>query len=268
MARILNVVDSRWYDELRAVAYYVESDLERWILHHAKSIFPDHFVIPFKKSISGKTTSKKPDLALIKRDVSAWAIVEVEVEGHGLNHVLEQTAVFAEGDYNAPEIAEYAHKQIRKISQKAVSLERITNLLAHHPPSVLVIADVHLPEWQEKLNETGIEYCIFEIYKNASGHFVYRTFGQYPPAISQEAQCRAHASLPNVLEVIGNFEFKNVGKKMRVEVSYDDYLTLWAVFEEGGKQYLRSLGTVNPLSPNATYGLFRDKSNRNFFRRS
>jgi hypothetical protein len=267
MARILNVHDGRWYDELKAVAYYVEADLERWILQHAKSIFPHHFVIPFKKSVSHETTRKKPDLALLRRDLSAWAIVEVEVEGHDISHVLDQTRVFAEGDYNAPEMAEYAHKQIKKINQKPVRLQRITNLFARERPSVLVIADVHTSDWQQRLNETGIDYCIFEIYKNASGHYVYRTFGQYPAVVAQEAQCRP-TSVPNLIEVIGNFEFKGVSKELQVEVTYDEHLTRWQLVKDGGKQYLRFLGPANPLSPNTTYGLFRDKSNRNFFRKS
>src|SRR5258708_8060294 len=113
MARILNVADSRWYDELRAVAYYVEKDLERWVLQDVRSLFPHHFGIPFKKAVSETTAWKKPDLALVRRDVSAWAIVEVEVQGHEISHVLEQTRIFADGDYNAPEMAEYAHKQIQ-----------------------------------------------------------------------------------------------------------------------------------------------------------
>jgi hypothetical protein len=268
MARILNAADGRWYDELRAVAYYVEKDLERWILQHAESLFPHHFVIPFKKAVSGTTVRKKPDLALVRRDVSAWAVVEVEVEGHGISHVLDQTRVFAEGDYNAPEMAEYAHKRIQKIDQRAVSLRRITNLFAQERPSVLVIADVHASEWQQKLNATGIDYCIFEIYKNAAGHYVYRTFGQYPAVVAQEAQCRPHASVQNLIEVIGTFEFRDVSKEMQVEVTYDEYLTRWVLVKDGGKQYLRFVGPVNPLSPNTTYGLFRDKSNRNFFRKS
>src|SRR6266849_6113940 len=124
MARILHS-DGGWYDELRTVAYYLESDLEKWILQHAKSIFPSHFVFPFKKSILGQTSgaNKRPDLALLRRDFSAWSIVEVEIEGHELSHVLEQTRVFAEGKYNVPEIAAYAREQLKKTCNQRVSLK-------------------------------------------------------------------------------------------------------------------------------------------------
>jgi len=270
MARILNSVDGRWYEELRTVAYYVESDLEKWILQHSRSIFPQHFVFPFKRSVLGETaaTSRRPDLAIVRRDFSAWSIIEVEIEGHELRHVLEQTRVFAEGNYNVPEMADYAHKQLNRISGRAISLERITNLLADHVPSVLVIADMHTTDWQEKLNAAGVEFCVFEVYKNASGQYVYRTFGQFPAVRSEEAHCRTLRGLPNVIEVIGGFEFKKIRKDKRVEVDFDERLTRWVLFNDEGRQYLRFVGTVNPLSPNAEYGLFRDKANRYYFRRS
>src|ERR1700675_1274988 len=110
MARILIAGDARWYDELRAIAYYGESEMESWILQHAKSLFPYHFVLPFKTDIPSMSTGdrRRPDLALIRRDFSDWAVVEIELERHPLGHVVEQTRVFAEGAYNTPEIAEYA----------------------------------------------------------------------------------------------------------------------------------------------------------------
>jgi hypothetical protein len=270
MSRILIADEGRWYDELRAIAYYVESDLENWILQHAGSIFPDHFVFPFKKDVVSQENAAKrrPDLALVRRDFSAWAVVEVEVEGHELSHVLDQTSVFANGNYNAPEMAEYAQKQLKKFCDKTASLKRLTGLFSGHAPSVLVITDVHGNDWQEELNRTGIDFCVFEIYKNIAGHYVYRMFGQYPTVASEEAHCRPHASIPNLLEVIGDFTFKKLRKGRQVEVIYDECLTQWGLVEEEGKQYLRLVGSSNPLSPNASYGLLRDKSYRYYFKRN
>jgi len=270
MARILIAAESRWYDELRAVAYYSESEMERWILQHAKSLFPHHFVIPFKKDVVSRTTAtpKRPDLALIRHDFSAWSVVEVELEEHPLSHVLDQTRVFAAGSYNAPEVAEYARKQLKKFCDKTASLKRLSNLFSKHAPSVLVLVDRHATEWQEELSRAGVDFCIFEIYKNVVGQFVYRTYGQYPAVPAEEAHCRPHASISNLVEVIGNFTFKKLRKGGQVEVVYDQYLTRWDLFKEEGKQYLRLVGAANPLSPNATYALFRDKSENYFFRRS
>ena len=270
MARILIPANGGWYDELRAVSYYSESDLERWIHHHAKSLFPHHFVFPFKKEVVSRMTAdtKRPDLVLIRRDFSAWVVVEVEVEKHALKHVLDQTRVFLQGDYNAHEVAEYARDRLRKCCGKAASLKRLTQMFSEHAPSVMVITDMHKSDWERELKNIGIDFCVFEVYKNASGHYVYRTFGHYPAVDVDEAQCRRHAQIANLVEVIGNFTFTKLPKGKRVEVVYDECLTRWDLIEDEGKQYLRFVGKSNPLSPNATYGLFRDKSNKYYFKRS
>src|ERR1035438_4805539 len=163
MARILTPTDGRWYDELKAVAYYGETELETWIHQHAKSLFPYHYVIPFKKEVASKTTAKtkKPDLALIRNDFSAWVMVEVELEDHQLDHVLKQTRVFLDGDYNLPEIAQYVRDQFQKFHGKHVSLHRLKTLFNASPPAVLVIADEHADDWHKELRKLGVNYCIF-----------------------------------------------------------------------------------------------------------
>jgi len=268
MARILNIVDARWYDELKAVSYYGETELEKRILQHARELFPHHYVFPFKKDVhgSGETTPKRPDLCLIRRDLSSWVIVEVEIEGHSLKHVLDQTRVFLAGDYNAPEVAEYVRGQLKSFCQKTVSVKRLTGLFSAKAPSVMVIVDSENAGWLEELNRGGVDVCVFEIYKNVRGHYVYRTFGQYPAVVSEEAHCRPHQSMPNVIEIVGNIHLKT--KRSELEVSFDQLLTRWTPFEDNGKKYLRLAGRANPLSPTDSYGLYRDKSNRYFFHRS
>jgi hypothetical protein len=264
MARILTADEGKWYDELRAVSYYLESDVEKWILLHAKSLFPHHFVFPFKRDIFSQKfgISKRPDLALISRNLSSWTIVEVEVGTHDLDHVLDQVRVFANGDYNPPEIAEYAKKQIKTSCDKVIGLPRLTKLFSKQTPSILVIADTPEVSWQSDLEKEGVDLCIFQIYKSVRGLYIYRTSGQYPIVQVEEAHCRPLPLRPNLLEVINNFEFKKVGKGKSVEVAYEGRLTRWDVIEDKGKQYLQFVGTVNPLSPAATYKLFRDKMDR------
>jgi hypothetical protein len=270
MSRILIAGQSNWYDELRSVAYFSETEIERWIQQHSQSLFPHHFVFPFKKDISSTTSAekKRPDLALIRHDFTSWAVVEVELKRHPLKHVLDQTLVFTKGNYNAPEIAAYARTQLQEFCGKSVSLKRLTQLISNKVPSVLVIADEHADEWHEKLKAIGVSFCVFEIYKNVAGHFVFRTFGQYPNVPAEEVHCRALPSMPNLIEVIGNFSFTKIGRQKLVDIIYDEYLTHWSLLKEQGKQYLQFIGTSNPLSPNTTYGLIRDKSHKYYFRRN
>ena len=270
MSRILIAADGQWFEELRAVAYYSESDVEKSVLKHAASIFPHHFVFPFKKSVASERASsaKRPDLALIRRDFKAWTVVEVEIEGHAITHVVEQTRVFAQGNYNAEEMAEYARKQLKRHCRKATSLTRLRGLFSNYAPSVLVITDGPTADWQHHLTKEGVDLCVFEVYKSVRGHHVYRTSGQYPEVVADEAHCRAHEAIANVLEVVGQFKFEKLPKGKPIEVAYDEILTRWTLFEEAGRQYLRFVGKSNPLAPNASYSLFRDKSRKYYFRRS
>ena len=255
---------------LRAVAYYVESDVEKWILQHATALFPNHHVFPFKRdivSLTGEET-KRPDLALIRRDFSAWAIVEVELGVHTLDHVLEQTRVFVNGDYNAPEIAAYAQKQLKTCCNKTATIERLTKLVGTHAPSILVVADTPEIDWHEELKNQGVDLCVFQIYKSVRGLYVYRTSGRYPTVQVQESHCRPLPLRPNLLEVIDEFEFKKLKKRKIVEITYEGYLTRWDLLQDEGKQYLQFVGSSNPLSPTATYRLFKDRAQKYYLGRS
>lgn len=272
MSRVFNPADGGWYDELRAVAYYRETDLERWILQHAVSLFPHHYVIPFKKTVTSRDTAenRKPDLALIRKDFDDWVVVEVELEQHALDHVLDQTRVFLDGDYNLFEMIRYVRDQMLKLHHKPVSLKRLRKLFRSKGPSVLVIADEHAEGWEKGLREIGVQFCILEIYKSVSGRYVYRTCGEYPIVYADDAQCRPHPFMPNLIEVVGDFTFTKVGKGGGVDIFYDDRVTRWHLIEDQGKQYLQFIGKSNPLSlaSGATYALFRDKSSKYYFKRN
>jgi len=256
-----------WYHELKAVAYYGESELEREIRQHVGSLFPDFYVFPFKKDIVNRQTSetKRPDLAMVRQDFAAWGIIEIELSEHNLGHVLEQTACFVAGDYNGPEMAKYIYRQLKDYCNKSVNLARLQSLIGNELPSVLVIADAHVDTWQRPLEKAGVDFCVFQIFKNPHGSFIYRTFGAYPVIPSREAHCRRHATLANVLEIIGDFEFRKLGRNKEVDIVFDANLTRWAFFRDAGTSYLRFLGRSNPLSPNATYRLFADKTDKYYF---
>ncbi len=272
MSRILTPPKVEWYDKLRAVAYYGETELEDWIYQHANSFFPHHYVIPFKKIVSSKRTREtgKPDLALIRHDFSSWVVVEVELSKHTLDHVLGQARVFLHGEYNLLEIAQYVRGQLLRLYSKHVALRRLMNLFDSASPSILVIADEYVEDWKKELGKLGVQFGIVEIYKNFRGHYIYRTFGEYPIVEAGSAQCRRHPQLANVLEVVGKFTFTQLNERGYIDVFYDEYLTQWDLFKESGRQYLRFIGISNPLtlSRSDTYGLYRDKSNKYYFKRS
>lgn len=268
MSRVLLPDGGTWYDELKAVGYYGESELEREIRQHVASLFPSFYVFPFKKDVRHRTTriAKRPDLGMLRHDIAAWGVIEVELSEHDLAHVLEQTSCFAEGDYNAPEMAGYIHRQIGKHCNKSVNLARLGRLIASELPTILVIADAHVEEWQAPLRKVRADLCVFQIFKNTRGHFLYRTFGGYPTVPTREAHCRRHPTIPNTLEVVGGFAFKRLGRKRQVDIVFNATITRWACLDDDGGRYLRFLGKVNPLSPNETYALYADRMERYYFR--
>lgn len=268
MSRVLLPSGTSWFDELKAVSYYGESELEREIRQHAGSLFPDFYLFPFKRDVISKVTgvSKRPDLGIIRRDLSSWAVIEVELGEHDLKHVLEQVGCFAEGEYNAPEMAEYINRQMKKHHQKTFPRTRLEALIGRESPSILVVADVENPDWIGPLKGSRADLCIFQIYKNTKGEHLYRILGGYPNVPKREVHCRRHAQLPNVLEVAGSFSFKKTRPDSQIDVVFNTTLTRWAVFVVDGIHYLRFLGKANPLPVGSTYTLFIDKRNRYHFR--
>jgi len=268
MSRVLIPAEGAWYHELKSIGYYGESDLEREIRQHLRSLFPDFWVFPFKKKVVSRDTADiyKPDLAMVRKDFSAWGVIEIELSDHDFDHVLKQTVCFVEGKYDAPDMAAYIQRQMKTHCGTSVGLPRLRKLLGDEIPTVLVIADAQVDTWKKQLKASGIDLCVFQIFKSQGGRHIYRTLGDYPAVAVQEAHCRRHQSLSNVIEVIGPFQFKKLRNKKHIDIVFDSHLTRWAVFTDNGQKYLRFMGKVNPLPPNATYVLFSDRAHKYYFR--
>jgi hypothetical protein len=207
-------------------------------------------------------------MAMVRHDFDQWGIIEVEIAQHSLSHVLDQTRVYSRGEYNAPEVAEYMQKQLKAHCGKTASMDRLTRLLRSALPTILVLADTHVADWEKQLANENVDLCIFQVYKSPRGSLLYRTHGAYPFVARQDAHVRRHPSFANVFEIVGAFDFHRLGKKKEVKIAFDDRLTRWRVFEEGGAKYIQFIGTVNPLSPNSEYCLIASRNNRYRFERS
>src|SRR4051812_29337503 len=115
MSRVLAPFKKSWFYELRALGYYSEGELESTIQQHVVSLFLDYYVFPFKKGVKGNVTgvTKKPDLAMVRRDFQGWGMIEVELDTHQLSHVIEQTQVFVGAKFNALDVATYMRRQMQ-----------------------------------------------------------------------------------------------------------------------------------------------------------
>ena len=77
MAKIILPLDeSSWYDELKVVSSYYETELENTILSHVETVFPNYIAIAYKRDIyaPGVAQGRTPDLALINIDYSDPAL--------------------------------------------------------------------------------------------------------------------------------------------------------------------------------------------------
>ena len=259
MARVLTVIDSTWYEELSVVSYYSESQFEQKVLSHAEFVFPDYYVIKYKKVM--QTSYKKtsiPDLMMIRKNYEDWWIVEVEKAEHDIDHVLDQVEVFNNVELNAIEAAKYIANQSTDIDE-----DEVKKLIRRKKAKVLVIVDQPKDGWKKELKKHDTKLCVFQVFKNTSGIELYRINGEYPYVFTGNAHCRMVTNLVNTMEVI-NPDILNIFKQDdELELNFKGQLTKWRIFIARHKMYLKSISsTVNKLPVGKDYVIRKDTFNR------
>jgi hypothetical protein len=268
MAKILVASEGSWYSELHSVAYYGETEFESHIRQHLQSIFPEYIAFPFKKDITDASgTTKRPDLAMVRKDYGDWCVIETELETHELQHVIDQTRVFRDGDYNSLEITEYIYSQALAINKKKLNKKRLHKLLQARAPSVLVLVDAYKADWEQELKNLGVQLCIFEVYKNTGGSHAFRIDGEYPTVQEVESHCRYTDALFNTLEVVQRAILRK-RLNQEIEISFNGRITRWIVLRDKNKTLLRYLGKTNPVPPGTGYVLFKDAQNKFHIRKN
>jgi hypothetical protein len=199
MAKLLFPSEDPWFDELRIISSYSEAELEKMIMSHVDTVFPNYVTIPFKKplSIPGATKGRAPDLAIISVDYSEWWIIEVETEGDNLSHVKSQVEVFAKYDYNSYEIAKYIVSK-----SDLLDIKKVLEMVKDVKPKVLVMVDELTEEWEKELTKAGATICIFQVYKNKEGAHAFRIHGKYPKIFKEtKSHCEFIKSPANTIIV-------------------------------------------------------------------
>ena len=106
MARLL--IEDSWFEQVEPTTFS-ETEFEDRVVLHAPSIYPEYFVIPFKKRVESDEGAAVPDIAFISRDYKEWRIVEVEMGYHSFSsHVEPQVQKLANADYT--DVATYICK--------------------------------------------------------------------------------------------------------------------------------------------------------------
>ena len=269
MSRLFIHSEKGWCHKLNDVDYYSESRYESMLLQHIRAIFPDFITITFKRNIKdGSGRKKKPDLVLLRNDLKAWWIVEVEKSTHHINHVKDQVTIFLNGDYtDYAGLARYISKQIKdEHPTKNVSSKKILELVRNTVPSVLIIVDTDKAEWEKEFQRMNVDVCVFEIYRNTKSQYSYRLYGKYPYVVEKESPCRFDQDIPRVLQVVRSSIL--TGKVGKIEIIYNGDAAKWEIFRTRHKVYISYIGSNIPLTPMNTFILRKGRRSRFFLERS
>ncbi|HMJ69648.1 MAG TPA: hypothetical protein VK508_12160 [Cyclobacteriaceae bacterium] len=293
MARLLFPSDDPWFDELKIISSYSESELEKMILSHVDTVFPNYVTIPFKKvlNIPSVKKGKAPDLAIISRDYKEWWIIEVETDEDDLVHVKSQLQVFTSYDYNNYEVAKYMHS---KDETKFLQLNELIKMVRDIKPQVLVMVDEVSEVWNDEIKKLGATICVFQVYKNKDGSHAFRINGDYPKILSnKKSHCEFLKSPGNTLRVndpdwliagikgqvilqkrsfnlFSGTDWSNLFKSKtsslpvvidgrEIEVDFVGKVSKWRVIQDEEKLYLKPIGN-NKVPVVNTYQLYSDSS--------
>jgi len=262
-----------WFERLSAVSYYSESEFENRIIKQASFLFKEFFVVPFKKQIkhiSAPSRVTKPDLVFIKRDYSQWILIEVELDGHQEDHVLDQVEVMLHADFNSEEVFEYIKSKAGYVLNPSgfqFDDDLLQNLIKTKTPEVLVIVDETKVSWETPLNKKGAKLCIVQVYKNGVGEEILRIKGQYPRLYTGVVHCREAKYPPQSIEVINHFELlENYKAGEIIQIYFNEMLTRWnIIINKNGKCIFKCIGPSNPLPPGKDFVLKQDEEERFYY---
>lgn len=172
----LLIRQDRTYEQ---VYYEQESQFLGIVKTELSKVLPGFAVLDFSPFIIGDEGSRRrPDLALVHRDYDMWAVVEVELEKHSLDHhVVPQVRTFATGRYNE------SHATMLHQRDSTLSLEKLCNLTAYSPPVVSVIVNSRLvleDGWDVLESDFSTRLTFLESFRAEDGDVVVSISGYLP----------------------------------------------------------------------------------------
>lgn len=261
MARILSQNGSEehrtWYEQIEPTTIY-EKEFEDQILIHARSIYPQFYVVPFKKTLesanpdSGESATVKPDLAFISKDYSEWWVVEVEMGYHDLEqHVIPQVQKLLYAEYTHG-VAEYLVTK-----QPELAIDDLSELIRVTETRILVILNHYSLEWINELNKIGASVAVFEVFRGPNGKELFRANGMYPSLYEDIiTECTIHPAYANLLGLVDTSKMDLPENRQIVRLTFRNCLTEWIRWDSAGSVWLRPMGR-NPLKRKKRYQILR-----------
>ena len=230
MARLL--VDGQWFDPVQADSIY-ESDLEDLIISHAPVLYPNYWVVKYKRIVSSEHGTAKPDLAFIEKNYRNWYLCEVELGSHDLQgHVIPQISVFCDARVGPAEASYIAGKQCELDESHLVAM------MKGLPPGVLVLVNSFDPSWRSVLSQWGALVGFIELYRDSGQRLIMRINGD-DLNISEEivSECYRDDFLHNALRVSAPAPVDQLANP-DLELWYKGGRTIWTVLRTGGGFWL------------------------------
>lgn len=247
MARLL--IGTEWYDSVSSSSFY-EFEYEALLLEHARLLFPEYVMVPFKTTLSSEAGSCQADLALIERQYRCWWVVEVELAHHPINHLLRQVQVLSTASFGAGE-ATLLREQSPELDGAALAA-----MMKGAPPGVLVIVNEPKPAWISDLTRLGAIMTVVEAFRSERNHHVLRVNGAYPStAVDAITTCHPDPIIPRLLVVDSpaNLPFPPQG---RFTIEYEGSVTEWERIQTRDRVWLSPVRS-SPLPPRGRFVLVR-----------
>ena len=250
MSQIL--VNDEWYEELNTHALY-EDEFETLFLREAKRVVPNHYAVKFKKLVESEYGDARADLALIDHDYRYWIVVEVELGHHSFNgHVLPQVNKLRSGIYDTSH-AEYLHAQDSCLDPK-----RLTAMIRGESPSVIVLANCKMPEWDNELARINVTLHCFQIFRSDKDHFIFNVELSLPMRPSESlTYCKPDHHMCGWLRVISPGALPETEGEP-VKLAFEGTVTLWKRLDVQEAVYLMPIGR-NFLKNSKSYEIQRDE---------
>lgn len=253
-----------WYEELPIISSYYESEYEAKFKQHVGIVFPDFFVLTIRETINSPGRKpRKPDLVLIKKDLSEWWLVEVELEGHQLSHVLEQVRVFVAPDINHLIFGRKLKERFdEEYADLSYTLERFQHMVLNAKLGVMVVVDEFLPKWEKPITKLGAYFCIFQVFKSTKAEEAYRISGNYPRTLKKITHCTAFERDPNAYKIA---EPHQLGIKAgdTIHVHFNDRVARFDIVEySDGTVVMKFIGKSNHIPTQKDYVIYIDLDSR------
>ena len=230
MARLL--VDGQWFDPVQADSIY-ESDLEDLIIAQAPTLYPNYWVMKYKRIINSEHGTAIPDLAFIEKSYRGWYLCEVELGSHDLfSHVIPQVSVFCNARVGAAEASYIARKE------NSLDEEQLDAMMKGVSPGVLVLVNTFDLSWRKAISQWGALVGFIELYRDSAQRMIMRINGDdlsMPEELVSE--CVRDALMPNALRVSAPAPVGELADP-DLELWYEGGRTQWKVLGTGGSCWL------------------------------